>query len=128
MIVRLAGMIVFGLCIQSFCCPSFLFEADKKKFFQTRIAFWLLEVMVGLYGGYYLHALDKTAMMVYFGAVVIYGVVLFYGFYLCEQQLGEYQQQVDISMMESEASFNASFSKHSLAEGQVESEGDKKHD
>lgn len=84
-------------------------------------------MLVGLYGGYYLHALNTTAMVVYFGAVVVYGVVLFYGFYLCEQQLGEYQQQVDISMMESEASFN--ISKQSFAEGQtLDSDADKKHD
>lgn len=105
---RIAGIIVFGMCIQSFCCPSFLFEVDKKRFFQARISFWFMEVLMGLFGFYCLKHLTIKTLTTYFASVTVYGFILFYGLYLCEAQLGEYQHQVDISMMESEASFNAS--------------------
>lgn len=108
MMCRLSGIIVFGLCIQSFCCPSFLFEVDKKRFFHARLAFWFMEVLMGLYGYTCLKHLTSKSLTTYFGSVSVYGIILFYGLYLCEAQLGEYQHQVDISMMESEASFNAS--------------------
>jgi hypothetical protein len=92
------------------------------------IKLWFAEVLVGLYSYFYLHALDKSALVNYFALNVSYGCMVFYGFYLCQQQLGEYQQQVEISLMESEASFN--MSKHSFNEGQAEfeSETDKKDD
>ena len=63
---------------------------------------------MGLYGYTCLKHLTSKSLTTYFGSVSVYGIILFYGLYLCEAQLGEYQHQVDISMMESEASFNAS--------------------
>jgi len=42
MLFRLCGAILLGFSIQSFHCPSFLFEADKYKFFQARIVVSIL--------------------------------------------------------------------------------------
>jgi len=37
---------------------------------------------------------------------LVWGAYLLYGYYLVRQVLGDYQKEVEISMMESEASFN----------------------
>lgn len=108
MICKICGIIVFALCFQSFCCPSFLFEKDKRDFFLARISFWFMEILAGLYAHFCLKALPKSALPAYFGAATVYGAVLCYGLYLCQAQLAEYQHQVDVSIMESEASFNVS--------------------
>ncbi len=41
-LARISGIIVFAWSIQSFCCPSFLFEKDKKTFFEVRLCVSLL--------------------------------------------------------------------------------------
>jgi hypothetical protein len=108
MITRINGITLFSMSFISFFCPSFLFEKDKKSFFQYRICGLLLEVLALFYGHTCLGVVGKSELVQYLAVTTVYSGFIFYGLYLCEQQLGEYQNQVEISMCESEASFNAS--------------------
>jgi len=116
---RICGIIVIGLSIQSFCCPSFLFEADKMKFIQARLSMWFTELLTVLYGFYCVKTISQSVMCSFITCNLAYGLLLFYGYYVCAQQLNEYQHQVDISIMESEKSFNI---KHSESETSTISE------
>lgn len=113
MVTRICGMTLLGMSFISFFCPSFLFEKDKKTFFQYRICVILLEVLAVFYGHTCLKVVTKTVLVSFLAITMVYSALVLYGLYLCEQQLGEYQHQVDISMCESEASFNASAQKMS---------------
>lgn len=105
-LIRISGIIVFAWSIQSFCCPSFLFEKDKKTFFEIRLCQWFLELVTFFYGYGCLKAFNVNALYVMIVGNLVWGAYLVYGYYLVRQVLGDYQNQVEISMMESEASFN----------------------
>lgn len=108
MLCRIVGMIAFGMSIQSFCCPSFMYEKDKKAFFQARLCVWFLELLTAFYGYVCLKGLSESGFYKNVAGNLVWGSILFYGYYLVQQQLGEYQNQVEISILESEASFNQS--------------------
>lgn len=106
MLTRFSGIIVFSWSIQSFCCPSFLYEKDKKTFFQARLCQWFLEMLTFFYGYSCLKAFSLTALYGMLAGNLVWGAYLIYGYYLVSEVLGEYQTQVEISILESEASFN----------------------
>lgn len=108
LLTRFNGIIVFAWSIQSFCCPSFLFEKDKKTFFQVRLCQWFLELVCFFYGYSCLKAFSLNALYGMVAVNLVWGAYLLYGYYLVSQVLGEYQNQVEISILESEASFNKS--------------------
>lgn len=106
LLARFSGIIVFAWSIQSFCCPSFLFEKDKKTFFQARLCQWFLELATFAYAYCCLKAFSLDALYVMIAGNLVWGAYTFYGYYLVSQVLGDYQNQVEISILESEASFN----------------------
>ncbi len=67
---------------------------------------WFLELATFFYGYGYLKAFSVNALYGMVAGNLVWGAYLLYGYYLVRQVLDDYQKEVEISMMESEASFN----------------------
>ncbi len=90
----------------------------------------LLEVVIILFGHFCLKSIPLSLVVSWISLVFVYMLLFAYGYYVCLQQLNEYQHQVDISMMESEASFNLKYSEaenSNVSETSLDNENTKKN-